>query len=375
MLNLKERLGIKIERRPASSLRIDLGVAVLTFIVALLAIAPILFMLGYNPLNIYATLFASSFGSVDGLAQTITKSIPLILIAAGVAIAFRSSTWNIGAPGQMIMGAIMATAIALFLPFDLPAATIVPLMLILGGLTGAGWAAICGILNEKFGINMVIGTLMFNFIALKIMEFLLYGPWQLTGIKYPYTDLFPTSAWIPTIPGTNLHYPTLIIGIASAILLFIILNRSKLGYEIKVFGKNRLAAKGAGISSFKMTMIVMMISGALAGLAGVGEVAGFGHQLKMGVDGGGAVYSTSYGYIALYIAYLGKTNPIGSTIASIFVAGLLIGGQGVQLMGLPGAIIAVILGLALLSLIAGGYLTTYKITRRRGKPQTKEAMK
>lgn len=365
MLRLKGKLGIRLEKRAAPSLRVDLGISILSFVVALAAVSPILSFLGYNPIDVYFEMFKDAFGSSAALSRTITKAIPLILVSAGAAISFKAKIWNIGAQGQMIMGAIAATWVALFFPIQLGVVETIALMLILGVLFGLAWGAICGLINEKIGVNMVITTLMFNSIAIKILEYLLHGPWKMQDINYPFTDPLPKSSWLPTISGTTIDYPILIAGIASAIILYVILKQYKLGYEIRAFGANRVAAKYAGISSFKVTMVVMLISGALAGLAGVGEVAGLHHQLKMGVEGSGAVYAASYGYVALYIAWLGKSNPIGAALASILIGGVLVGGESLVVMGIQMAMVSVILGLALLLLMAGVYLSEYKIVRRR----------
>ncbi len=365
MAGLKESLGIRLEKRLAPSLRIDLGISALSFVAALIACSPILSLLGYNPVDVYVEMFKDAFGSSAAWSRTITKAIPLILVSAGAAVSFKAKIWNIGAQGQMVMGAIAATWVALFFPFQLGSFETIALMLILGILAGLAWAGICGLINEKIGINMVITTLMFNSIAIKALEYLLHGPWKMPGINYPFTEAFPESAWLPTIGGTTIHYPTLIAGIAIVAVLYVVLKRYKLGYEIRAFGENPVASKYAGIKSFKITMVVMLLSGALAGLAGVGEVAGLQHQLKMGVEGSGAVYAASYGYVALYIAWLGKSSPLGATLASILIAGVLIGGESLVVMGIQMAVVSVILGLALLILMAGVYLSEYKIVRRR----------
>jgi len=365
VLGVKEKFGVRLEKRPAPSLRVDIGISILSFVAALVACSPILSLLGYNPIDVYSEMFKDAFGGFAAIARTLTKAIPLILVSAGAALSFKAKIWNIGAQGQMIMGAIAATWVALFSPFQNGSGEQIALMLVLGILAGLAWGAICGFINEKIGVNMVITTLMFNAIAIKFLEYLLHGPWKMPAIKYPYTDPLPASSWLPVISDTTIHYPTLIAGIASVILLYLVLKRYKLGYEIRVFGENRAAAKYAGISSFKVIMIVMSISGALAGLAGVGEVAGLHHQLKMGVEGSGAVYAASYGYVALYIAWLGKCNPLGAAFASFLIAGVLIGGESLLVMGIQMAVVSVILGMALLLLMAGVYLSEYKIVRRR----------
>ena len=361
-------LGVKIEKKVIPSPWLELGISGLSIVIALLVGSLLLWTQGFDPLHIYLTLFSGAFGSFSALAKTLTKTIPLLLIGEGLALAFKAKAWNIGAPGQMIIGAIAGTGVALFLPFGLPAPAHVALMFIAGFAAGAGFAAICAFLNNKIGLDMVISTLLLNYVALKLLLYLLYGPWQAPGIGFPYTAPFPASVRLPTLAGTRIHYPTLVIGIAVVILVFVLIRGTKLGYEVRVFGENPKAASYAGISSFKIIMLVMIISGGLAGLAGVGEVAGIHHVLKQGVDGSGMAYVSSYGYTAIIVAWLGRRGALGSALAAFFIAGILTGGHGVQLIeGVPYAMVSAILGLILISLIGGAVLSRYKITLERGR--------
>ena len=360
--------GLKIEKRPAPSSWVELGISGLSVIIALLTGSILIWTQGFDPLHIYSTLFSGAFGSFSALAKTLTKTIPLLLIGVGLALAFKARAWNIGAPGQMIIGAIAGTGVALFLPFDLPAPAHIALMFIAGFAAGAGFAAICAFLNNKIGLDMVISTLLLNYVALKLLLYLLYGPWQAPGWGFPYTETLPASLWLPTLAGTRIHYPTLIIGIVAVALIYVLMRRTKLGYEIRVFGENPKAARYAGMSSFKIIMLVMIISGGLAGLAGVGEVAGIHHVLKQGIDGSGLAYVSSYGYTAIIVAWLGRRSALGSALAAFFIAGILVGGYSIQLIeGVPFAMVSAILGLILISLIGGAILARYKFTFKRGR--------
>jgi len=193
-----------------------------------------------------------------------------------------------------------------------------------------------------------------------------FGPWR-GKAGFPYTETIPASARLPVLAGTEIHYPTLIIGVIAAVLIYLLIKRTKLGYEIRVIGENPKAAAYAGISSFKVIMVVMIISGGLAGLAGAGELTGFHHMLKVGIDGAGAIYAASYGYIGIIVAWLGRRNVLGSALAAFFLAGILVGTHGVQIMGIPFAIVSVLLGLLLLGLIGGAILASYKIAFRGGR--------
>lgn len=359
--------GLKVEKRSTSSFWIILSVSIFSVGLALLISSIIVSLVGFNPIRVYSNIFVGAFGNLQGIARTVTKTIPLLLVSIGLSFAFKAKAWNIGAPGQMVMGAIAGSGVALFLFPNLPAYFLLPLMFVAGFIAGAGFAAVCAFLNDRIGLDMVISTLLLNYVAFKFLGYLLYGPWQKTGLGFPYTAPFPDAGKIPTLWGTGIHYPTLILGLVVMVFVYIILSRTSFGYEIRVFGENRQAAEYAGISSFKVIMFVMIISGGLAGMAGVGEAAGVHYMLKQGVTGAGGVYVASYGYTAIFIAWLGRNNPIGAGLASFFVAGILVGGQKVQLIGLPYAMVPALLGLMLMILMGGAILIRYKISIRGGE--------
>jgi len=214
---------------------------------------------------------------------------------------------------------------------------------------------IAGVLKAKLEVNEVISTLMLNYIALNLLQYLVYGPWK--GSEewgFPYTNKFPLSARIPRIPGTRIHYYTLIIGLV-AVFGYYMLEKSKLGYKIKVVGKSRKAANYGGISFGKIVLISMFFSGALAGIAGVGEVAGIHYRLKPQISPG-------YGYTAIIVAWLGRLNALGILLSSIFLGGLFVGGDMIQVaLGLPFSVVNVFNGLILLFLAGGEFLLNYKI--------------
>jgi simple sugar transport system permease protein len=359
--------GLKFEKKAAPSLRAEIGVSLLSLALALLVGSILIWAQGLNPIYVYSEMFSASFGSFSAFAKTVTKAIPLLLIGVGLALAFKAKAWNIGAPGQMIIGAIAGAGVALFFPLELSAPVHIALVFMAGFAAGAGFAAICAFLNAKIGLDMVISTLMLNYVAWKFLQHLVYGPWQKPGLGFPHTAEFPISAQLPVLAGTRIHYLTLIIGIVAAILIYLFMRRTKLGYEIRVFGENPYAAEYAGINKFKMIMLVMILSGGLAGLAGAGEVMGIHHMLQLGVDGAGAVYAASYGYVAIIVAWLGRRTAPGAVLAAFFVAGILIGGHRAQIIGLPFALVSALLGLILLSLIGGMIAAQYKITFRGGR--------
>ena len=307
---------------------------------------------GVNPLFALAKIFSGSFGSFYGIKETITKAIPLILIGSGLALAFRAKFWNIGAESQLLMGAIFGTWVGLNWGPHLPSAAIVPLMFIAGFIGGAIWGLIPAILKIKFSINEVISTLMMNYICNEFMTLLVVGPWRgKTKFGFPYTDDLPASATLSLIPGSRIHYATLLIAIITVVVLGILVYKTRFGYEVRVIGENPEAARYSGIDFFKTTLVIMAISGGVAGLAGVGEAAGIHHYLSYP-----ASISSGYGFTAIIVAWLAKLNPFYVILSAFFFAGILVGGDAIQIsLGLPAATVHIFNGTLLVFLIMGDF--------------------
>lgn len=313
---------------------------------------------GVNPFFAFYKIFAGSFGSLYGLGETLTKATPLLLVAVGLSIPYRGKFWNIGAESQILMGALAAVTMGLFVFPGLPAPLFITGLFLTGALAGGLWGVIPAVLKIRLGVNEVISTLMLNYVAAKIVEFLVNnGP--LTGKSkrgYPYTDdLLPQSS-LPLIPGTRIHWITLVLGILAAVAVFFLLRQSKLGYEIRVSGENREAARYAGIDFLKVSVVSMALSGALAGLAGVGELAGIHHHL-----GDPGSLSSGYGFTAIIVVWLARLNPLGILLSAFLMAGILVGGDAIQLsLKLPAVTVQVVNGLFLLFLIAGEFFLNNK---------------
>ncbi len=318
----------------------------------LLAISLTFMVFGVNPLFALAKIFSGSFGSFYGIKETITKAIPLILIGSGLALAFRAKFWNIGAESQLLMGAIFGTWVGLNWGPHLPSAAIVPLMFLAGFIGGAIWGLIPAILKIKFSINEVISTLMMNYICNEFMTLLVVGPWRgKTKFGFPYTDDLPASATLSLIPGSRIHYATLLIAIITVVVLGILVYKTRFGYEVRVIGENPEAARYSGIDFFKTTLVIMAISGGVAGLAGVGEAAGIHHYLSYP-----ASISSGYGFTAIIVAWLAKLNPFYVILSAFFFAGILVGGDAIQIsLGLPAATVHIFNGTLLIFLIMGDF--------------------
>jgi general nucleoside transport system permease protein len=358
---------IEVSDRPQITPLHTLLTLIFSLVAGLLAISLIFLFFDVNPLFALKKIFGGSFGSLYGFKETVTKAIPLILIGTGLALAFRAKFWNIGAESQLLMGAILATWVGLNWCPHLPAPVAVPLIFLAGFIGGALWGVIPAFLKIRFAINEVISTLMLNYICAEFLTLLIVGPWKgKTKFGFPYTDDLPASAILGVIPGSRIHYMTLILAILVAVALGIAVYWTRFGYEVRVIGENPEAGKYAGINFFRTTLIIMAISGGVAGLAGVGEVAGIHYHLSYP-----ASISSGYGYTGIIVAWLAKLNPLFVIVSGLFFAGILVGGDAIQIsLGLPAATVQVFNGTLLIFLIMGDYFLKNKVTLRFGKTNT-----
>lgn len=351
-------MRLRLERRLKPSRTASFLVPLVSFILALVFGGVILLATGADPIATYKAMAVGAFGGKYAISETLVKAIPLILCGLGVAVAFRMRFWNIGAEGQLAMGGFAATWVALFLPSlvpDLPAKWLLPLMILAGFMMGALWGVIPALLRAYVGVNEVITTLMMNYIAILWVEYLFYGPWRdPKGYGFPGTAPFPEAAWLARYPGTRVHLG-LIFGVVAAVVLWLILTRTKWGYEVRVIGENPKAARYAGISLVRNIVLVMVVSGGLAGLAGVGEVAGIAHRMQKGM-------AVGYGYTAIIVAWLGQLSPWGVMLVGVLLAGLLVGGDQIQItMRLPAAVASVLQGAILFFMLGGALFAQYRL--------------
>ena len=357
-------LSIRLQTRHESSTGHQLVVLLLSLLAGFVAVGVIFTVKGVNPLYALWKILAGSFGSLYGISETITKAIPLILIGSGLTLAFRAKFWNIGAESQLLMGAIFATWVGLNLGPRLPGWVVIPLMFLVGFVGGAIWGILPAVFKVRFGVNEVISTLMLNYVAAEFLNLLIVGPWKgATQQGFPYTDDLPAAATLAVIPGTRIHYLTLLIAFACAVILFFLVYSTKFGYELRVVGENPEAARYAGIDFFRTTVILMMVGGGVAGLAGVGEVAGIHHHLTYP-----GVISAGYGFTAIIVAWLAKLNPLASIISALFFAGILVGGDAIQIsLGLPAATVHVFNGVLLFFLIMGDTFVNSRLVVTLGR--------
>jgi len=318
-----------------------LGAVVVALIVSGLLIA----VVGGDPLEVGGHIFRSSFGDVGVLSDTLVKATPLIFTGLACAVAFRMRLWNIGAEGQLYMGAWAASAVVLvpLLPPDSSPFVILPAMLVAGVVGGAVWGGLAGWLKARFNVNEIITTLMLNYIGILWVRFWVFGPWSEGGFQQ--SARFPRSGWLPRLTDFADALPDLggltthlgfVIGIACACLVWFLLKRTRKGYEIRLIGDNPRAARYAGIDIGRNVVLVMLLSGGLAGLAGMSEVSGSVHRLQDGISAG-------YGFTGVIIAYLARFNPFGVVVAAILFGALILAGRQIQPAGIPAMIQGVLL--------------------------------
>lgn len=312
---------------------------------------------GINPLPVYKKMFTGAFGTSYGLTETLVKTIPLLLCGLGVAIAYRISVWNIGAEGQFAAGAMAATAVTIYFP-NMPSILVIPVMIVFSIIAGGIWGLLTAIPRTFFQVNELVTSLMLNYVALLAMDYFVFGPWKdPKGMNFPGTPMFTEAQSLPVLGDTRLHLG-LLFGIIAIVLYGFFIKYTRWGYELRLIGANPEAAKNAGIKLSRHILLVMLISGGLAGLAGMAEVSGVTHRLMYGISPG-------YGYTAIIVAWLAKLHPIGLVVSAFLFGGLIVGGYSVQTIGLPSSISEMLQGAILFFLIAGGTISKFRLRKIR----------
>jgi simple sugar transport system permease protein len=376
-------MALKLERRMEPSRTANILVPILSVVLGLLAGAVLLVLVDVNPVETYRAMLEGAFGSAYAISETLVRAIPLMLTGLAVSIAFRMLFWNIGAEGQLAMGAFGAAGAALFLPElipGLPGWLLLLLMFAAGFAAGALWGLIPAALKGFLGVNEIITSLMLNYVAILWIQYLYFGPWKdPQGFGFPGTAAFPQDAWLPRIRDTfpqlvdvvntgRVHWG-LLIAILAALFIWLVLGRTKWGYEIRVIGENATAARYAGISLLRNFLLVMLLSGGLAGLAGFTQVAAVSHRLQQGIVVGD-------GYTAIIVAWLAGLNPFGVLVVALLLAALFVGGDQIQItMGLPAAMSLVLQGAILFFVLGGNFFTKYRVrwVSRQLEPASSQA--
>ncbi len=289
----------------------------------------------------------------QGLPDTINYMTPLLFTGLGLILVFQMKLWNIGAEGQFYLGVMTALWLSLFVFDKHPSVAEVPVILFVGGLAGAAWAAIAGALKAFLNIDEIVSTLMLNYIAFHWMEYLVYGPWK-APTNFPETNEIPRQFFLPTF-GTSRVHIGVIIAMSLTIIVYLLMRKTWWGFDLRAIGDNPNAARYSGIDIAKNVVLAMAVSGFFAGLGGATQILGFEHKLYHG-------YAPGYGYTGIIIAWLARLDPWATILVSFLFGGFLVGGDQIQLvLKLPKAVVVAIEGVILFSLIASEVLFKYRI--------------
>lgn len=355
-------MQFRLEKRPEPS-KVMLYATPIAAVALTMVVGAIIFsLIGYNGTGAVREIFLTPLTNPYKWQDLGVKAAPLIIIGVGLSIAFRANVWNIGAEGQYIMGGVAATGVALF-TWGMTGWWILPLMMLAGMAAGMAYAAIPALLKTRLNVNEILTSLMLTYASVQLIYYLIRGPWKdPMGIGFPQTRLFSEAARLPTvIPGTIVHLGVPIAVIVGIIAWFI-MTRSVFGYRMRVVGAAPHAARYGGFSENKTIWLAMLVSGGLAGFAGMLEIAGPFQRMVPG-------FPTNYGFTAIIVAFLGRLNPLGVIIAGVVLAITFVGGEVAQTtIGLPNAATGIFQAMMLFFLLAGDILVKYRV--RRVVPQT-----
>ncbi len=358
---MTSRLVVTPRAKPSMTVRA--GVPFVALLVALGLGAVILGLTGAAPLTVYRTMFDASLNGARAIERTLTYATPLILTGLAAAVAFRMKAYNIGAEGQLFLGAIAASGLALQLPAGTPAVLMVGAMLLGGALAGALWAGFAAVPRAFLGTDEIITTLMLNFVALALMNYLIFGSfsfWRDPTRPVPQGNTIPDSAAMPVISG-RLHVG-FAIAVALAVLLWWVLRNTTFGFRVRTIGDSPRAARYAGIGVPFATLAVLAISGALAGVAGAIEVSGVTNRLDP------KSLAIELGYTGIVIAAVARLNPLGVVPVAIFLAAIATAGGSMQSIGVRVEVVVMMQGLIFLSVTAGEFFVTNRIGLRPAGP-------
>jgi ABC-type uncharacterized transport system permease subunit len=308
----------------------------------------LILMTGANPFQAYQVMFLGAFGGSRQLTETILKATPLLIIGLGLTIAFRSRVWNIGAEGQYYWGALCGSIIALTFP-NLSPWLLIPAILIAGTFGGALWSGLAGFLHLQRGMNLIIVTLMLNYIAILLVQFAIRVPLRDPNGFLPESAQFSEAAQIPRLLGSRLHWGV-ILALVLVIIIYLLLWRTPLGFQIRAVGSRASVARYAGMKVNRSILTALMLSGGLSGLAGIIEVSYSFTRLKGNISDG-------YGFTAILVALLGQLHPIGVLLSSLLFSALTIGAESLEItLQIPVAVAQVIQALVVLFVLAGDAL-------------------
>lgn len=348
-------MRIELERRPQDSRFFSIFSPILAMVLTAIAGSIMFYMLDKSPLDALYSFFVEPLLEVWSLHELAVKAGPLILMGVGLAVAYRSNNWNIGAEGQFTIGAITGSILPIMLP-DWQTWAVLPLMLIMGALGGAAYAAIPAFLKSRMNTNEILTSLMLVYIAQLFLDWLVRGMWRNPGgMNFPESITFSDAAILPALLSSGRAHWAFAFAIIAAVLIWFMMRFTLKGFEVSVLGESARAGRFAGFSGRRMIWFSMLLSGGLAGLAGISEVSGSIGHLQPTISPG-------YGFTAIIVAFLGRLNPLGIIASGLVLALTYLGGEAAQLsLGVSDKVTRVFQGLLLFFVLSCDTLIRYKI--------------
>lgn len=349
-------MRLELVKRPQQSTLFSALSPFIAFGLTIIAGAILFASLGKDPVETLYYYFIDPLTETWSLHELAIKAAPLILIAVGLSVCFLSSNWNIGAEGQFIMGAIAGSIMPVLFP-DFQFWFVLPLMLIMGMAGGAAYAFIPAILKVRFNTNEILSSLMLVYVAQLFLDWLVRGPWRNPqGFNFPETRNFHEYAILPEIwSASGRAHWGFVFALVAAFVLWFMLSKTLKGFEVKVIGQSPRAGRFAGFSAGRMVIFAFLVSGAMAGLAGISEVAGAIGQLRPTISPG-------YGFTAIIVAFLGRLNPLGIVAAGLILALTYLGGEAAQIsVGLSDKVVRAFQGSILFFVLACDTLIHYRV--------------
>lgn len=345
---------LSLEPRTRQSRAMLLLSPLLAGVLTLLSGAILFAVLGHDPLVTFHTLLIAPISDAYGVSELLIKALPILLCAFGLAVAYQARIWNIGAEGQLLIGALAGSAVAVnIIGWDTPWALVC--VILTGVLGGAAWGALAAWLRTQFNANEILTTIMLNYIALNLLLFFVHGPLKdPDGFNFPESAMFGDASRLPQLFEDGRVHIGVFFALFALVAVWVLLQKSFIGFQIKVLGLDKRAAGFVGFREKKLVWLVLLISGGLAGLAGVSEVSGPIGQLVPQVSPG-------YGYAAITVAFLGRLNPFGILCAGLLMALLYLGGENAQMtLNLPQSLTELFQGMMLFYLLACDVLILYQ---------------
>jgi len=351
-------MPLVLDRREQRSMAAALASPLLAIALTILTMSALFLALGKNPVAALNVYFVAPLTDAYSLQEIVVKASPLVMIAVGLALCYRANVWNIGAEGQLLVGAVAGSWLAVTTHGSHAGPWLLPAMLLLGAAAGAAYALIPALCKIRFGASEILVSLMLVYVAGLVLDYLARGPWRdPAGFNFPTTAEFDPAATLPLLIGGSRVHVGVILTLLAVVAAALLLGKTLKGFEIRVVGAAPRAARFAGFDPDRTTLLTFAMSGALAGLAGIIEVAGPIGHLQPDISPG-------YGFTAIIVAFLGRLNPLGILASGLFLALTFIGGEQAQIaLKIPQDMTGVIQGILLFYVLACDSLILYRIRR------------